>query len=68
MSAEPDEKEFVRVLNLCRMYDCDRKTMEKLLEKLGESHLIERLTWNGQLRVNYRQFKRAVIDQATVNF
>lgn len=23
MSAEPDEKEFVRVLNLCRMYDCD---------------------------------------------
>lgn len=36
-----EETECVLVLNLCRMFDCDRKTMERLLVKLAESHRVE---------------------------
>lgn len=63
-----EETEFVRVLNLCRMFDCDRKTMERLLEKLAESHQVEIINWNGQRRVNYKQFRRAVLLQSTLTF
>lgn len=63
-----EETEFVRVLNLCRMFDCDRKTMERLLEKLAESHEVEVICWNGQRRVNYKQFRRAVLLQSTLTF
>lgn len=63
-----EETEFVRVLNLCRMFDCDRKTMERLLEKLAESHQVEIINWNGQRRVNYKQFRRAVLMQSTLTF
>ena len=63
-----EETEFVRVLNLCRLFDCDRKTMERLLEKLMESHQVEVISWNGQRRVNYKQFRRAVLLQSTINF
>lgn len=58
----------MRVLNLCRMFDCDRKTMERLLEKLAESHQVEIINWNGQRRVNYKQFRRAVLLQSTLTF
>lgn len=68
MRDENDEVEFVRVLNLCRAFDCDRKTMERLLAKLRESYQIETLLWNGQLRVNYRQFRSAVMRQASLTF
>ncbi len=63
-----EDTEFVRVLNLCRMFDCDRKTMERLLEKLAESHTVEVINWNGQRRVNYKQFRRAVLMQSTLTF
>lgn len=68
MTETPASPEYVRVLNLCRAFDCDRKTMERLLSKLQESHQIETLTWNGQLRVNIRQFRSAVLQQATLTF
>lgn len=60
--------EFVRVLNLCRAYDCDRKTMERLLDKLAQSHGLEILVWNGQRRVNISQFRRAVLSQCVLSF
>ncbi len=63
-----EETEYIRVLNLCRLFDCDRKTMERLLDKLAESHQVEVLVWNGQRRVNYKQFRRAVLSQSVLTF
>lgn len=59
-----DEPEFLRISSLCRRFECDKKTMEKLLAHLKEAYHIETLTWNGQVRVNYQQFRRAVVNQA----
>lgn len=63
-----DEIEFVRVLNLCRAFDCDRKTMERLLDNLADRYGIEVLVWNGQKRVNYKQFRRAVVRECELHF
>lgn len=64
MQDKVDEPEFLRVSSLCRKFECDKKTMEKLLHHLKESHQIELLCWNGQVRVNYHQFRRAVVNRA----
>ena len=68
MSTEAEEKEFVRVRSLCKMYDCDRKTMERLLPKLQETHEIHTTEWNGQMRVHLKEFRRAVLQRANLTF
>lgn len=59
-----NEPEFLRLTSLCRRFECDRKTMEKLLAHLQQAYHIETMSWNGQARVNYHQFRRAVVNQA----
>lgn len=63
-----EEGEFVKIKTLCEMFDSDRRTMERLLSLLKESYSIEVLDWNGQKRVNIKQFRRAVLEQSVLSF
>lgn len=60
--------EFIKLKSLAELFDCDAKTLVKLIAKLTETHEIEQTTWNGITRVNYKQFRRAVMTQAKLNF
>lgn len=60
--------EFVKLKTLAEAYDCDVKTLAKLLKKLEESYSIETVNWNGIIRINYKQFRRAIMDQTTQTF
>lgn len=60
--------EFVKLKTLAEQFDCDSKTLVKLLAKLQEAYAIEQVIWNGVVRVNYKQFRRAVLEQATTTF
>lgn len=60
--------EFLRIKNLCELYDCDRGTMDKLLAKAAETHDIPVLVWNGQRRVHLPSLRRFLIENSTLNF
>ena len=60
--------EYLRIKNLCELYDCDRGTMEKLLAKARQTHDIPELVWNGQRRVHLPAFRRFLLENATLNF
>lgn len=60
--------EFIKLRTLAELFDCDAKTLAKLLAKLSETREIEQTTWNGITRVNYKQFRRAVLEQAKLTF
>lgn len=60
--------EFIKLRTLAELFDCDAKTLTKLLAKLSETREIEQTTWNGITRVNYKQFRRAVLEQAKLTF
>ena len=62
-----ENEDFVRLLTLCQMFDCDRRTLTKVLNKLSESYAIETINWNGQIRVNAKQFRRAVLQQNIIS-
>lgn len=60
--------EYLRIKNLCEVYDCDKGTMEKLLAKARLSHDIPELVWNGQRRIHLPSFRRFLIENATITF
>lgn len=59
---------FIKLRTLAELFDCDAKTLTKLIAKLSETHEIEQISWNGITRVNYEQFRRAVLEQAKLTF
>lgn len=60
--------EFIKLKNLAKLFDCDAKTLQKVLDKLSESYEIKTFVWNNSLRINYEQFRRAVLEQVNLTF
>jgi hypothetical protein len=65
---KPNPIEFIRVKNLCELFDCDRGTIDRILHKAAESHDIPVLTWNGQRRVHLPSFRRFLMEQMNLTF
>lgn len=60
--------EFLRMKNLCELFDCDRGTLERLLAKARATHEIPELVWNGQRRIHLPSFRKFLLENTTVNF
>lgn len=63
-----EEEEMVKVGTLARRWDCDRRTMMGVLAVVRRRHEVPGVVWNGVERVDVRAFRRAVLEEAVINF
>ena len=67
MAKRANNPDFVTPRFLCEQFNCDRRTMERLLYHIEQSHQI-RITWNGHNRYDYKKVLQYLIENRNLAF